>query len=458
MKKNILQDVIPPKKSIRNIELPSRSRKVTEKPAIEEVKIPLKQEEAPHKPRPHHKPHEEIRLPKEEKPTPSYKYEYDVPRKSSKKFVYLAGSLFILALAFGISALFKSAEVRVIPKQETKTLTETFTAKKDATTGLAYQLVTITKDVEKTVEATSEQNVEKKATGRIIIYNNAGTQPQRLVATTRFETAEGLVFRLINNAVVPGRSVKDGKTVAGSLEVSVEADKAGDQYNVGLKDFTIPGFKGDPKYTQVYARSKTVMTGGFSGMQKVVSKEVMDNAETELEAELKTALSKDVSSQIPDNFVLYGSSLSYKFEPVTQANSANGGAIIRKRGVANAIIFDKGSLSRVITTKLLPEETDDIVKIINLEQLAFSFAATDSFNPNTSTSVTFDLKGEPHFVWVFDENKLKSDLLGLSKKSAKNVIGSYKNITEAWVETQPFWNQTIPGDPEKVKLINTLTK
>src|SRR3989344_4964252 len=457
MKKNILQDVIPPKKSIRNIELPSRARKIIEKPTeIDPPKRILKEERAS-KPKIFIKKTEEIRPQQEAELMSSYKYEDNGPVKSSKKIRYVLMGILGVVLLFGISALFKSAEIKITPKQEIKALDEIFTAKKDATTGLGFQLVTITKDVEKTVEATSEQKVERKATGRIIIYNNYGTASQKLVATTRFQTDEGLIFRLINNVVVPGRTTKDGKTVAGSIEVSVEADKIGEAYNIGLKDFTISGFKGDPKYNQIYARSKTIMTGGFSGLQKVVSKEVMASAEAELENQLKVSLSKDIVSQIPSNFVLYESSLSYKFDPVTQANGVSGGAVIKKRGIANAIILDKGSLSRAIMTKVLPPASNDVVKIINLEKLSFAFAEPNPFNPSTSNTATFSLKGQPNFVWVFDENKLKSDLLGLSKKSAKTVIGTYTNITEAWVETHPFWNQTIPSDPKKVKLINTLT-
>lgn len=460
MKKNIVQDVIPPRRTIRNIDLPSRSRKSAEKIVKPEAEESEGVDEVLTKSRVSAKK-ETKKIPRKDEESSEYKYEYDEmekPPKHSKKILYAALGLFIVAVLFGISALFKSAEIKITPKQEIKALNEIFTAKKDATNSLGFQLVSISKDVEKTAEATSEQFVEKKAQGRIIIYNNAGTQTQKLVATTRFQTPEGLIFRLINNVIVPGRKVVEGKTVAGSIEVTVEADKAGTDYNIGLKDFTIPGFKGDSKYTQVYARSKTAMTGGFSGMQKIVSSEIVDKISAELDVELKKSLIKDITSQIPSNFVLYENTISYKFDPVNQVNSTNGGAVLKKKGYANAIIFDKGVLSRAIMSKVLPNESGDVIKIINLEKLTFSYSNPDTFNPSTDTSVSFGLKGEPNFVWVFDENKLKSDLLGLSKNNAKTVISTYPNIKEAWVETHPFWNNTIPKDTKKVDLINTLTK
>ena len=455
-KKNIVQDVIPPKRSIRNVEIP-KSRHLEEdlmekdfaRPVFMQKEIPIKIEPIKAKG-------------VSQESTPSYKYEYDEPKKSKKRGLYASLGLFIIVTTFAISALFKSAEIRLTPKQELKTLNETFTAKKDSTNNLGFQLVTISKDLEKTVDATGGEQVLKKARGKIVIYNNYNSQAQKLVATTRFQTGEGLIFRLIDPATVPGKFVKDGKTIAGSAEVIVEADKPGATYNIGLKDFTIPGFKGDPKYTQIYARSKTAMTGGFSGTQKVVSKEVMSQTDKDLETRLKDSLAKDIISQIPANFVLYKNSLSYKFEPTIRAvgnenanNSATDSALLRKHGTTNAIIFDKGLLSRAIIAKVLPDIENNIIKITNLPELNFAYGTGTSFDPNTNNLLTFTLKGEANLIWVFDENKLKSDLLGLSKKNAKTIISTYSSIKEAWIITSPFWNQTIPSDPEKVTLINT---
>ena len=449
MKKNIVQDVIPPKRSIRDVELPSRGRRLSvesreeykdseAKPASEEDVI--------------NKASKKIeKLTKKPKEELSYKYEYNEPPKSSRKGLYIAVSIFILAIAFGISALFRSATITITPKQETKTVGEAFTAKKNTANGtLAFQLVTTTKDADKAVSATSLQNVSKKARGKIVIYNK--TKAQSLVVTTRFQTPEGLVYRLIDGVTVPGQV----GTTAGSVEVTVEADAPGDTHNIGLKDFTIPGFKGDPKYNLIYARSKTAMTGGVVGQQKVVSDSALEQADKELEGLLKGLLSKDITSQIPQNFILYPNSLSYSFEKAEQVNGTGGNAVLRKKGTVSGIIFDKGSLSRAIIARISPSIGDSVVKINNLENLRFSYQAGEGFNPSNNSSITFNLAGNANIVWVFDENKLKSDLLGLSKKDGKSVIATYSAIKEAWIETKPFWSQTIPTSSDKVTLENTL--
>jgi len=481
MKKNQVQDVIPPKKTIRNVEVPTRARsaqkslKTSDLDAVSsenEMEVLSLKREAPGPfPKPKSPKSMEtfsrpvsIKTPKNDPPPPpinkppEYKYEYEEPKKPSRKGKYFALLLFFIIVAFGVSSFFRTAEIKVTPIEQSKTLNENFKASKNSTNGdLAFQVVTTSKDTERTVEGGSTVQVDKKATGTIIIYNNYSTQSQNLVATTRFETPEGLIYRLIKPVTVPGQQVKAGKTIAGSIEAVVEADKSGASYNIGLKDFTIPGLKNDPKYKFMYGRSKTEMTGGFSGMQKTVSKADLDKASLEMEAELKSVLAKDIINQIPENFVLYESSLSFSFDPVVQTPSSNGNVVLKKKGTTSAVIFDRSGLSKAVLAKILPDAAPDIIKVTNLPALKFTYDPKAIFDPNSSITVNFNLSGNADLVWVFDENKLKTDLLGLSKTNAKAVIGNYKAIKEAWITTHPFWNQTIPSDPAKVTLINTLT-
>jgi len=215
--------------------------------------------------------------------------------------------------------------------------------------------------------------------------------------------------------------------VAGSIEVIVEADKVGPNYNVGLKDFTIPGFKGDPRFNSIYARSKTEMTGGFVGVQKVVSKELVQATDKDLEASLKNSLSKDIIAQIPANYILYPNSISYSLEPTIQEDSATENsffkqnAILRKKGTASAVIFDKGALSRAILAKISPEVTGEVVKINNLETLDFKYVG-ETQEPSSDSLVTFSLKGNVNIIWGFDENKLKSDLLVYQKRRQRRLL------------------------------------
>jgi hypothetical protein len=472
MRKNVTNDIVPAKKTIRDIELPSRIKETTDiskkipkygpkddpftRPVtINTPKIEPEEEIAPIRIEP------TVKAPVPPVP-PQFSYPHHESGGSKKKYLYIFGVIAVLVAAFAVSTFFKSATVTITPIQQDKTINETFSAKKDVTSnGLSYQVVTVTKDIETSVDPkdiTSEQKVERKAKGTIVIYNNFGPAEQKLVATTRFQTPEGLIYRLVNAVTVPGKTTKDGKSIPGSVEAEVVADAAGPNYNVGLKDFTIPGLKSDQaKYKEMYARSKTEMTGGFSGMEKVVTKDVLQKAESEMENSLKTVLSKDITSQIPADYILFKESLSYKFEPSSTSNGSNGLPAIKKKGVASAIIFDRKQLTKAVLTKVLPDANSDLIKITNLDDLVFAFQA-DATNTATVTSINFSLTGDADFVWVVDELKLKNDLLGLSKTNANSVMSAYPSIKEAWVMTKPFWNNRIPTDPKQVTIVNSLTK
>ena len=81
-----------------------------------------------------------------------------------------------------------------------------------------------------------------------------------------------------------------------------------------------------------------------------------------------------------------------------------------------------------------------------------------AFNPTTSTTLKFTLKGDANFVWVFDANRLKSDILGLSINDAMAIIASNNSIKEAKIEPKPFWNRSVPDNPDDVKITDTISK
>jgi hypothetical protein len=300
------------------------------------------------------------------------------------------------------------------------------------------------------VNGTGQAEVQNKASGTVVIFNTTSAS-QKLVATTRLETPEGLIFHINSAVTVPAQKTVAGVVTPGSVSVVATADAAGDEYNVGLKDFTIPGFKDTSKYENITAKSKTPMAGGFSGEQATIPTQTLASTTAELQNSLKTSLSSDIVSQIPADFILYPSSMTFSFLPITQASTTDNGTVLDEKGTAYGVIFDRGALASSIASIY---SITDTIKIDNLDSLNFSYASSSAFDPSSDqTTLNFSLTGSPDMIWVFDANKLKTELLGLSKDQAKTVIGGYPAISEALVKTSPFWNQTIPNNPEKVQLL-----
>src|SRR6185369_9166212 len=102
-RKNVVQDVVPPnKKSIRNVELPSRRRT---QPETQEIIEPSVKKESSVRPMENMRPVEIKPIQKIQESAPvipesSFTYVYDEPQKKSKKVMYTVTALILLVAAF----------------------------------------------------------------------------------------------------------------------------------------------------------------------------------------------------------------------------------------------------------------------------------------------------------------------------------------------------------------------
>ena len=372
-----------------------------------------------------------------------------------KTIAYLS-SFIVIVFIVAFSTIWASGKLTVTPKQQQTILDTEITAYKNPPTGeLLYTLMTVESSESKEIPASGEREVSERASGTIVVYNDYSTASQRLIKNTRFETPEGLIYRIQESIVVPGRKTENNKTVAGSIETKVYADVAGDKYNIGLADFTIPGFKGDPRYEKFYARSKTSMTGGFVGMKKVVEESALNTARAELDAKLKSDLYKKAGEQVPSGFTLYNDAI-FLGEPEENQESKDTSVVLSIKMSLYATIFDKAELSKVIALKTLGDWDGSDVMVDNIDDLDFTVKDKAVVKPWLEESVVFSLVGNPLVVYSFDEEELKKELAGKGEKASRVVLTRYPSIERAEIKIVPFWMRSFPSDPEKIKIIKNI--
>jgi len=451
MPKKPIQDVIPPseRRSIRNIKLPNRG---------ESFEKPL--------------PSSEITKPTLNTPIKKLEVESDIKTvhkdaddrefltiptiahtgRSSRRFkvALLGGFLVAVALIYlGYLFLHVGAVVTITPKTQEVSTQGLFSAKKNPKPeDLAFEVISLEEEGSKTVPSTGEKNVETRATGKIIIYNNYSTQSQRLIKNTRFQTTAGLVFRVDSSLVVPGQTEKDGKLVPGSIEANVSADTAGDEYNIPISDFAIPGFKGDPRFDKFYAKSKTVMIGGFKGTVKTASANDLETAKIELMATMKESLVRKTKEQIPNGYILYDNAIYLTYESLSQKDNNE----IKLKASLHGIIFNKNNLALFIAKKTIPSFSEDAVTSETLNTLEFK---PDSLEvaPWQTGNLPFNLNGTTTILWLIDEEKMKNDLAGIAKDQVETIFRNYPGIERAEVELNPAWKSTLPDEADKIDVI-----
>ncbi len=413
-----LQDVTPPKRSIHDIPVPNgKSRK------------------------------------------PASAFRQNEKKKSSSFFMKFFILLVVVVLAFilFITLVASSVTVSVTPRQLKARTDANFIAVSDNETGgIPFDIVMLDKTAVKPVAVTGEEEVAEKARGEIVVFNDYDSSSQRLIKNTRFETPEGLVFRIQSSVVVPGQKEDStGKIIPGSIEVMVYADQPGEEYNIGLKDFIVPGFKGSDRFDKFYARSKTAMAGGFEGIKKVASEKDVENMQAELSLELIDELTKEIKNQIPKGFILYEGAVFSEANFLGTKDLEDGVGVEEKVSVY-AVIFNENNLSKYIAGNIIKNYDGANLVITNLADLNFEIKNKDDVIPWVEGRFVFSLKGECNFEWLFDENTLKNDLVGKLKDNINEILSRYPSIDSAEVVIKPFWKNSFPRSTGKIEIVKIL--
>ncbi len=360
----------------------------------------------------------------------------------------LIAVLVLLGAAFGVLSFFTGADVLVSAKEQTSKVSLAVSSQKSIG-DVPYQVMTLADEGSVTVPATSEQDVENKAMGTIVIYNNFTADSYRLIKNTRFQTPGKLIFKIADSVVVPGKTMKNGTSTPGSVEAEVYAESAGPEYNVGYSDFTIPGFAGKPQFTGFYARSKTEIAGGFIGKEKVASDDAIAAARAKLDSDLKAHVTDSAAAKVPDGFALFRDVGTVAFSSDAPKQS-DGGVTVTEHATFSAPLFPRAALVKLIAAKAgLP---DGSYAVTNLETLLISSSTITPVALSNGTPISFVISGDADIRYVIDTEKLRTDLASTARADLQKVLTNYPGVDRMELKLRPFWKTSFPSDPDKIKL------
>lgn len=374
---------------------------------------------------------------------------------NSKLALWLVAIVAFVFLLFSVSVLFTSAKVAVLPKVKDLVLDEELVAKREAASGdLGFDVMTLTDEETKVLKATKQVDVEKKARGKAVLYNSFSTEPQKLLIETRLEGGNGKIYKTDAPVTIPGSTVKDGQIVPGSIEVGITAAEAGEDYNSSPVDFNIVGFKGTPKYSKIYARSKGDIAGGFKGLAYVIDEEEAKKVSSDLQGVLKSRMLTRAKAEIPAGFILYDKAVFLDFDDVQPRVEAKESDLpITAKATLTAILFNRDKLTDKLLESAGKKEEEGDFYIAGLESLDFILKDGLDLSSPELKEIIFGLSGRTKTVSKVDSGKLAADLLGIKKKEFRRVLAGYPNIDQAEVTIKPFWRSTFPENPKKIKIL-----
>lgn len=367
--------------------------------------------------------------------------------------IYAVALVSFVFLLFSLSLFFVGAEVTVYPKRATVTVSKTALASKDGATPLHFDTLELSRTESMQAEATGQKEVKRKASGTIIVYNAYGPSTQKLIKNTRFETADGKVYRIASAITVPGTAIEDGKTVPGSVETVVYADEPGEAYNIGKTDFTLPGFKGTARSSKFYARSKTEMRGGMVGMAYAISPEDETDAKRVLEARLREILLAEAKKNAPEGYVLYENGIFLDFSDLKVTGGEGTKSVtVEKEGKLYALAWNRGDLAKFIAQSSIDGFDGAPVESPTLDALSFAIKNRESIDYPRFGTISIALSGPATIVWAFDEAALAEELKGKPKKNFQSILSRYGSIDRAELSLSPFWAQSLPDSKDDIKV------
>lgn len=371
----------------------------------------------------------------------------------------IAGIGFLTIAAIALSLYFPRLTVKITPALHPHELSDTKLILNHAVSELRLDRNTIPAErlefsgTEKVEFAGSDQKyIETKAYGTVKIYNNFSTAPQNLVASTRFFTDAGVLYRLPKPVIIPGAAMENGKLSPRFVEVELFADQKGEGGNLsGEAVLKIPGFQGTPRYGGFYAVAKNGFKGGFKGESKTAAKADIISAEENATKKVYDKLKQGIAQGTPPDFKALDGLREIEIMGITGPHENEPGARfeVEARAQARVLVFREVDLVSLLEQALVEILQDrERLDTSKLGEVRFIIKEVD-FEKGIAEIA---LQGKVYGKSVIPHDELALVLAGKTKESALELLRSRDDLEDFTLELFPFWRRSIPRDASQIKI------
>ncbi len=318
------------------------------------------------------------------------------------------------------------------------------------------------------------KNQEGTSSIGIITIENTSTHDWPLIAKTRFQTSDGLVFRISKQIDVPRGNI--GKP--GTLNVQVTADPVdafgqtiGARGNLSSPTkFFLPALSANNQ-KKIFAKSNGNFTGGVTNITVFISKNDIEAAKAKMindltdsaETELKTVITQKNQEQGTSLKLLIGPKLIIKSTPKIDippnlVNQKLKSFDVKGSMVVQGIAFDRNELISILKTELKlrknPEKT-----LSSIDNTSLSYKVIKNDTAAQKIKITATLEGvEEYEISPSKENgarlikTIKDHIVGEDVNQAREFIRSLPEIQNADINTWPSWAPNLPSVPDNIKI------
>ncbi|MEI7890892.1 MAG: hypothetical protein WCI36_02890 [bacterium] len=291
----------------------------------------------------------------------------------------------------------------------------------------------------------------KKAHGSLAIFNEYDSSAQTLVASTRFESSDGKIFRLNKNVIVPGSTTVDGQVRAGSVVAEVTADQAGSSFNIDAASFSIPGFKDSPKFAKFSAKSTEKMIGGGDdggAAAGVVTQQDLDSAKQKAQTAMKEKILESINVDLKDKEVSLSQAqqvIISKTTTTARIGDTLGTFNYVVTASARALVFSEGDVRKAVDGSIaLDAQNKDNKR--DISKIEYGTADAD-FEKNTlDLKVHAEITDTPNIK----TDEIKGQILGKNDEQLGVFLKKYSTIKNVNIEFWPTFISRIPQYGQRV--------
>jgi Na+-transporting methylmalonyl-CoA/oxaloacetate decarboxylase gamma subunit len=361
--------------------------------------------------------------------------------------------LVLLLAAFFVEG---RSEVTIYPKTEEVSGEETVTLKQgvlDEENKIVPVIVfSNDSDESQSYSATGRTDKDKKAKAVIRVFNKH--KPEKsltLIKGTRFLSVPGeLIYRATAGFTVPQAKTVDGKFTPGYVDVEVEADQAGESYNLSSATFSVPGLSGTEYYSSIWAETINPITGGFKSEVSVVLQKDIDNAKAAFEEEFLAKGKEELKNSMPANYRFFEE--DFVSEIIGLTVSAKTGEEVASFTVSGKVkteteVFRKEDLEALLAKSvesIASEGKKTVPGSLSYEIIEKKSKGDDG----TELKVSFKAKA----YWLPEDDFLLQNITGKNKSYAISLLEALPEVDRAEIKLSPFWKISNPNNKDRVEI------
>ena len=383
-----------------------------------------------------------------------HNYPSQTDHKSGKIFWPIFAILLILAGAAAY-LLWPAATISVLVKADNldKTLPIIFTnavTNPDPTQNVfpGLLIVTSSQSTQK-FSATGTKNLGGKASGQVTITNGLDSLAHKLPAGTKL-MSQNKTYLLKTAITVPGATVQNLQVVPGSIAAQIEAENAGEDYNIKAGKFVIAGLPANQQ-SAIYAQASTDLTGGFTKVTSVVSQADYDNAQKKITDSLMTNLDQDLKTKaaglttIDKAVVLSDPEINSSSKVDQEATDFEMTVKLTKQVMA----YDNTKLNSYLVGLLSKQvSSDKMVAIASNSDINFTIDKQAYDKGELDLTADVLAKVSPKI----SADDIKNNILGKSEASANAYIMAQSGVKEVTFVFRPAFWKVISNLNQNVKV------